>query len=67
MKKFQSSWKVKLAQLRVQLCDVIIKIKDTDTNIKLKTVINLAKIIGRSWCLHLDPTTLIHIKTKSKQ
>ena len=41
---------------------MLIKIKDTDTKIKLKTVSNLAKITGRRWWLHLDPTTLLHLK-----
>ena len=64
--KIQSFRKVKFAQLRVQQCDLIIKRKETDTNIKLKTVIKLAKIIGRRWWLHLDPTTLLHLKTTNK-
>ena len=64
--KIQSSRKFKLAQLRVRICDLPIKRRDTDTNIKLKTVRNLAKITGRRWWLHLDPTTLIQLKTKSK-
>ena len=39
----QSSRKVKLSQLRIRLCDLLIEIKETDTNIKLKTVKTLAK------------------------
>ena len=66
MTKVQSSRKFELAQLRVILCDMLIKIKDTDTKIKLKTVSNLEKITGRQWWLHMDPTTLIYLKTKSK-
>ena len=62
--KVQSSRKVKLAQLRVRLFDMLIKIKETDINIKLKTVRNLAKIIGRCWWLQMDPTNLLHLKTK---
>ena len=66
MIKVQSSRKVKLYELRVQLCYLTIKIKDTNTNIKLKPVRNLAKIKGRLWWLHLDPTNLIQLKTKIK-
>ena len=67
MTKVQRSRKFKLAQLRVCLCDTPILKKETDTNIKLKTVVNLAKTTGRLWWLHLDPTTLLHLKTKIKQ
>ena len=66
MKKVQSSRKVKLAQLRVRLCDMLIKINGTDTKIKLKTVSNLAKITGRRWWLHLEHTTLLHTKKKKR-
>ena len=67
MKKVQSIRTVKLAQLRVPLCDMLIKRKDNDKQIKLKTVSNLSKITGRRWWMHLYPTSLLQLKTKSKQ
>ena len=67
MKKVQSSRKIKFSQLRLWLCDLLIKIKETFTKVKLKIVSNLAKITGRRWWLHLNHTTLFHLKTKSNK
>ena len=41
--------------------------KETFTKVKLKIVSNLAKITGRRWWLHLNHTTLFHLKTKSNK
>ena len=67
MTKFQSSRKFKLAEISVGLCDLLIKIEYTSTNIEQEIVSNLSVITGQLWWLQLEPTTLIYLKTKNKQ
>ena len=67
MKTFQSYRKVKLYQLRLRICGMLIKIKETGTKIKLKKLRNLSRITERLWWLYLDPNTLIQHRTKRKQ
>ena len=63
----QSSISVKLAQLRLRISNPLIKIKEENYKIKLKTVFKLDNITGRHWCISLDVSALIHQRTKSKR
>ena len=66
MTKVKSYRKVKIVQLRVRLCNLPIKRKDTDTKIKIQIVRNMEKITVRCWCLHLEPTTRTRLKKKQE-
>ena len=53
---------VKLPQLFLRLYNILIKRKEENPKIKLKTVCKLAKITGRHLWLSLDVTALVHQK-----
>ena len=57
---------LKLAQLCLSLSNILIKIKEEESKIKIKTVCKLAKITGRHWWIPLDMAYLIH-KNEAKE
>ena len=48
-----SYWTIKISQLLLRLAYQIIKIRDSNNRIKLKTVTNLLDLTVRKWCLPL--------------
>ena len=58
---------VKLTKPSLLLSTILIKRKEEDSKIEMKTVCNVAKITGRHLWISLDVTALIHQKTKSKR
>ena len=63
----QYSRMIKLAWLRIQIYNFIIKCKNENRNAKLKTICKIANIIRRRWYPTLDLLDLIHKKYKSKR
>ena len=49
MSGVQHSRAVNLAQIFLRLSNILLKIKEEDSKIKLNTVYKLAKITGRQW------------------
>ena len=67
MSGVQSSILVKLAQLQICIYNLLIKRKEEDSKINLKTLCKISKITGRHWWLSLDVKDLIHKRTKIKR
>ena len=59
MSGVKSSRAVKLSQSRLHLANILIKRKEENTRIKLKTVYKLDRTTGRHWWLSIDNTYLI--------
>ena len=67
MSGFQSSAFVNIAQLRIYLSNLLIRKKEEDSKIKLRTFYKLSKTTGRHWWLSLYIADLIHQIKKSKR
>ena len=58
---------LKLAQLRLCLTNLLIKIREDKIRIKLKKLYKVYRITERHWWLSLDKTALIHQIPKNKR